>query len=376
MRSKLLAIGGLMLALAGCGGAAVKPLPLSQQATLTVEWEYDTGGMAPFLVPATYADNSRLCTLSQSGQVFFIDAATGDLVYAPGQMPNESYDYYTAGTACSGSIIAGVTGDGWLHVYDLFDGLLWQKNLNTRVFGAPRIADGKLFVVGLDGRLLAFSLKLDRELWRYVSPLENRVRTPLDSAPQVAGDTLYVGLDNGALVALNPLDGRVRWKNIITRPTGSNAILDILDVTTPLVGGDIVCASAHLTGIACFDRDNGQRLWYRALSVYTRVALASDGSRVFAADRDGVLYGFSAAGNELWRNETGRVLTAPPLALADMVLAGAEDGKVYLFDGASGAAVTELQAGASEIIHMLPLTADAALALTLGGQLFRLKLNR
>lgn len=365
----------LALATAACSPSVSQSPPDSageDRITLAVQWEADAGYMAPLLRPQINA-SGLVCTVSQSGVISFFNLENGNLQYEPVRIGGSRFDSYTAGVGCTDQIAAAVNSDGWLRVQHISDGLLWEKNLKTRVFGAPLITRGRLFNIGLDGRLLSFTLKKGRELWRYVSPLENLVRTPLDSALTAAGDIVYGGIDNGAVVALDLSSGKTIWENTIALPGGNNQIANILDVTTPVLHGETVCAAAYTGGVACFDAASGDRRWSQELPAYTRVALAPDGERLFVTDIDGTLHAFDAGGGEpLWQNKTGAVLSAPA-AVNNLVLVGGY-GVVYAYSAADGTLAATLDLGSDDIISItaLPDAPADALVLALNGSLFRI----
>src|SRR3954466_15227013 len=67
------------------------------------------------------------------------------------------------------------------------------------------------------------------ELWRF------QAGGAIDTTPAVAGETLYVGSDDGNLYALDPMTGAERWRF---------AAGDVVS-SSPAVVGDLVYAGAH-----------------------------------------------------------------------------------------------------------------------------------
>lgn len=367
----------LTLAASGCGTITSRPIQKDRPVTLELEWETDVGNMALLMRMTVDPAGAHICTLSSAGTAQHIDAATGARTRLALSLPYADADYYTAGAACRDDIVAAVSENGWLRVYDWTEGLLWQTNLKTHVYGAPLITEGKLYVVGLDGRLLAYTLKKGRELWRYVSPLENLLRTPVDSAVANGDGVIYAGIDNGAIVAIDKSSGEVQWENTVSVPAGSNSIANILDVTTPVTANDLVCASAYQGGVACFSASDGERQWHYAMSAVARVSPDAAGNRLFTTDDNGVLYALDlATGALLWRNKKAEVDTTP-LLMGDILVAGNRWGEIVAFHADSGAKATTFNLIAQDVIHVAPLPGaeDAIVALTRDGLLFRLRLN-
>ncbi len=373
MRRSNLLFPLLMLAVGGCGIAPSEPLSPDHSATIRVQWDASVGDMSPLLQPTVTRDG-HICTVSANGRVSYLNAETGERARLEINLPHERNDDYIAGAGCAEDYVAAVSGDGWLRVHHIVNGLAWQKDLKSRVFGKPLIAKGKLYILGLDGRLLAFTLRRGRELWRYVSPLENLVRTPLDSSLVTDGSTVYGGIDNGAIIALDQANGRVLWENTVSLPSGNNEIANILDVTTPILFGNLACATAFQSGVACFNSNSGERLWHYLLPSQRRAALSSDGSQLFATDADGIVYAFNSRNGELlWRQKTDNVLSAP-VAVNGMVLVGDTGGSIYAYSADSGELVTLLGLSGSAIIDVqrMPGSNENILALSLDGNLYHL----
>src|SRR3546814_14265873 len=86
------------------------------------------------------------------------------------------------------------------------------------------------------------------------------------SAPVVVGNRVYVGLDNGRVLALRTSDGQVAWEQVVSAPTGRNELERITDIDAPLLsdGGELFAASFG-GELACLDDETGQILWRHAL---------------------------------------------------------------------------------------------------------------
>ncbi|WP_193788074.1 PQQ-binding-like beta-propeller repeat protein [Haloferax elongans] len=122
----------------------------------------------------------------------------------------------------------------------------WQVSLNTANPVAPVVGDERVYVAGWD-RIAALEKRNGSVVWEDDRGVHKRLAfdgerlycskgdlraldtatgdeqwsySSADSAPTVAGDTVYVGTDEGNLVALKrggtgPLDGRERWSILL-----------------------------------------------------------------------------------------------------------------------------------------------------------------
>ena len=368
----------LTAALSACGkpasqvsvAAAMRASQGDGVFVLSQVWQRNIGGGNDFLLPTR--DGEVLCTVSRAGAFSFVSVDNVADVRNSFSLPSTTMPY-TAGATCGNGVAAAIDGNGLMQVHDDSGEPLWQEDLGTRVRGAPQVADGVLYVLGLDGRILAYAARRGEVLWRYVSPLKNLLRTAVDSSLLVEDGRLYAGIDNGAIVAINAVNGRVVWENGVAIARGSNAVANILDVTTPIKKGDIVCAGAYQGAIACFNADSGRLLWRRAMSVANRPAFDADGVRVFVTDLDGVIYAFAATdGEALWQRETGLDLSSPAF-VPGVVVVGDGEGVLHAFYSDSGEKTAVLDLNSDKVTHLRSLAgyAEDIVGLTRRGDLFR-----
>lgn len=127
------------------------------------------------------------------------------------------------------------------------------------------------------------------------------------SSPAVDRDRVYVGVDNGELLALHRLDGTIAWRFATRR-------YDVERATTD---------SAHL-GI--------------------HGSPAVDDLNVYIGDYSGWLYAVDkVAGTKVWESELGGSIGASPVLLGDFVFIAVEypvpDGKVFVLRAKTGEVV-------------------------------------
>lgn len=368
------ALAAVLLVLSACGTPTVAInedlAELKRPISLRLLWRHNVGGMSDWL-RASQSDEI-ICTVSRSGTIM-LTSLDGEDAYPPISLPRDTFGAFSAGASCRNNIVAAVRGDGVLYVYDFSGNLLWVQNMKTRILGAPLLTDRHLFVSGLDGRLLAYPIRRNTEIWRYISPLQNLMRTPVDSMPTEDKGIIYAGIDNGALVALRASDGRVVWENTVAFPGGDNVVTNILDVTTPVVKDGIVCAGAYQGGIACFKADDGKLLWSESMSVAKRAVFDDSGARIFVSDLDGMLYAFDAqTGETLWEVQTESPLTSPAY-VPGAVIVGDEAGTIHAYLPESGKLIVSLPILPNRILHLFPLNGihSDLIGLSANGVLFR-----
>lgn len=366
----------LSLLLASCGGAPTASPTSGSGAGKSVGfsllWRRQTAGVPDFARITRRADGGY-CTVGSAGGVFFTTANGAALEDAFFFLPSDGL--YTA-TGCGGDIVAAVNRDGTLHVYTQSGEALWSVELNTRVLGAPLIERGRVFVLGVNGRLSAYAANTGELLWQYLSPLKSSLNTPVDGAAAIDGERVYIGVNNGGISALNFSDGQPLWENSVSETQGANPVASIANVTTPFQQGNFVCAAAYQSGVSCFVATSGDSLWNAPLSATRRAASDADGGRLFVADNHHFLRAYETNnGNLLWTAETSALATSAPLLVDGVVFVGGEDGVLRAFSTVAegeNAAETLGSFSLGGAILDLQKTADGdIIALTAGGGLTR-----
>jgi outer membrane protein assembly factor BamB len=189
-----------------------------------------------------------------------------------------------------------------------------QGEKRGRYITAPPVAaDGKVFVMDADGRVVAMDARSGRELWRTATnPGDNkrdklgfgggvayadgkiyaasgyrvvmqidantgavgwRTRTSeaLHGAPTVSGGRVYVVALDNSLLTFNTADGQPSWTyQALSEPAR------ILRASTPAVAGDTVVAAFGSGELVALRAANGNDLWNEALSRASRTSALSE----------------------------------------------------------------------------------------------------
>ncbi len=362
-------VAGLFLLLAGCGApsdiAAVVPSE-NARGELRLDWERGVGAFSELLRPAHAG--GAVCAVNARGEAFFLNPETGGDIAPPFRIFNGG-GVVSGGAGCDGRTIAAAREDGVLAVYDLGGEELWRMELNARITSPPLIDGGALFLLGQDGRLGAYSARRGAALWKFVSPLKNLLRTPLDSSPSASGGVIYAGIDNGAVAALRRGDGRVKWITRLAAARSSNSFSNILDVTTPAAGGGLVCAASYQGHLGCMDAAEGTLLWRKPFSAVRRAAMDIDGARMFAVSIGGEVHAYVARSGELlWKIKTKNAAAAAFVRGA--LIVGFRDNKIAALAPDDGRVLSVVRMNGG-VTHLEPLSEDSVLGATIGGEIFR-----
>lgn len=359
-------IGLAVLWLAACSSSAKKPepAPLPSVAALMgtqLAWTAQVGpgpaNAAPLVV------GSRVFLAGAGGTVAAIDADSGrDIWRAALGVP------LATGVGADGETAAVVTQENALIA--LVNGQQrWRVQLSAKVFTAPLVAGGRVFVVTADRTVLAFDGGNGARLWSQARPGEPLVLNQAGVLLAV-GDTLVAGL-SGRLTSLNPQNGSVRWEAPIATPRGTNEVERLVDLVGPVSRlGDSVCARAYSAAVGCVDASRGSVVWSQAAQ--GSVGLAGDDRLVFGVESDGRVRAWQrASGEAAWSTDRlkYRSLSAP-LAVGRVVALGEATGSVHLLSREDGSELTRLSTDGSAVVGGPALAGQVLLVQTRNGGVF------
>ena len=186
-----------------------------------------------------------------------------------------------------------------------------------------------------DAKVLGFSAQNGRQLW--VFEAERPLLTLRATAAPVMTESLaIVGFANGKLVALDAATGTVTWEARVAMPSGRTELERMVDVNTPVLGGDIVYAVSYQGRVAAYSRGTGRELWARDASSHRAPALGGTQLYVVGAE-DQVIALRATGGQELWVNRELRLrnLTAPE-AIGEVVAVADVEGYLHLLAQTDG----------------------------------------
>tara|TARA_R110000782_G_scaffold167129_3_gene259097 strand:+ start:15166 stop:16536 length:1371 start_codon:yes stop_codon:yes gene_type:complete len=251
----------------------------------------------------------------------------------------------------------------------------------ARLAAAPVIADGKLYVIDADARVIAMNAQTGSRLWQTAMPSEGNGRSLFGGGASVLGDRVFVTTGVGDVAALDAANGQIVWKKrpggpLRGSPTLANGQLYVMSqdnqiyaldqitgeqqwsdsgtLETTGVFGVAAPAAAQGTVIAGFSSgeltayryENGRNLWGDALSrtsISTSVAALADidadpvidRGRVFAIGQGGRMASYElVSGQRLWEINVAGIST--PAVVGDWVFFITNDAKLFCVSRASG----------------------------------------
>ena len=181
-------------------------------ATGAVTWRAKPGGP---LRGAPSIANGQIYVLSQDNQLFALNEADGKVVWTENASVESQGVFGVAAPAiASGTVVAGFSS-GELNAYRYENGRnLWQDALSRTSISTsvssladidanPVIDNGTVYALGQGGRMVALELGTGQRAWE-----QNFAGI---STPWVAGEWIFVVTDDGRLVCLSRVNGKVRW---------------------------------------------------------------------------------------------------------------------------------------------------------------------
>lgn len=201
------------------------------------------------------------------------------------------------------------------------------------------------------------------ELWSTrVGDGEEKLRLALGIAEQAG--VLYAASRDGDVVALDPANGRTRWK--------AETVDDLS--AGPAAGGGLVVVGSTSGKVIALDAETGKPRWEANVRGEVLAPPVVAGDRVVVRLVDGRLRALNAAdGKEAWMVEdiVPRLTlrgTAPPVAAGDVVISGFDSGRVMAVTLASGEILWQAQVASPRGRTELERIADVDAAVRVAGQ--------
>jgi len=257
---------------------------------------FDKSGTGAALEAAD-GDTDRISILQLSEDLQIAGTITPDQIVLPPAYVNTDWPQQGGNTA---HVVQHTAASGELR-------RAWSKDIGTgtgrkgRVLSPPVIANGVIYSIDGNNRVVALEEASGRKIWDYKVVVEPRERTR---------------------------EGR---DNIIERVRDPLSFFDGSGADKESVGGGVAYANGKvyvtsgLGKIAAIDAVTGEEIWGTQILSPLHSAPVAGGERVFAISDDNVIYAFDTSSGEItWSHqaiiESARMLTVPSPALVDDVL--------------------------------------------------------
>ena len=224
---------------------------------------------------------------------------------------------------------------------------LWSVQ-TSQILSSPTVAGGIVYVGLNDGKLLALNSSNGEILWSY------QTGGPVYSSPAVADNVVYFGSWDYSVYALNALTGAVLWSH----KTGSYV------QSSPAVANGVVYVASYDANVSALDAATGTLLWsYRTGAGAVGSSPAIVNGVVYIGDNGGKVVALNAAtGTLIWRFTAGDTIYSSPTVVNGVVYIGGDlttDGTVYALNAVSGAKLWSFSTG-NLWVYSTPAVANGA----------------
>jgi outer membrane protein assembly factor BamB len=202
---------------------------------------------------------------------------------------------------------------------------LWVHATGGNLYAAPVVADGSVYLGGVDGIMRRLDAASGQQLW------QTDTHRPIFATPALDGDHLYFGTVGNQLWALQ-------------RATGANVFAPLEVNSWPEGNTDIVASPALVDGVLSFGSNDASLYFFGTdgsalnsdyLANNITGSAAVDNNTLYFGGWDGRFYAYTASGSALqlaqqWQFPAKGADPLPARILSSPVVA---DGKVYFGGG-------------------------------------------
>jgi outer membrane protein assembly factor BamB len=337
-------------------------------------------------------DGNRLYTVDDEGRVLAIDAATGKKLWTAAVVDVKDkrgkWSFWrraaveaglTGGPGAGNGLVVVGGRNGEVVALDASTGeKRWSTKVSSEVLSTPLVLTDRVVVRSNDGRVFGFDATYGTRKWVFDRGLP--ALSVRGNASPVAGsnDLVYIGYDDGSLVALRAQDGLQAWEQVVAQPDGRTELDRMADIDGEIqVGPDEVYAVSYHNQVAAMSASNGRPLWSHEVGSWTGVALSGD--KVLLTDKLGNLWALDrSTGDSLWKQDKllRRQLTTPVIQ-GDYGVVGDFEGYLHWFKLDTGDLVGRAKIEKAALRGTPQVSADGVLyALTNEGKLAAYKLGK
>lgn len=356
--------------LSGCSSAVkFKPaelVPLSNTLGLGQTWSSTLGGQITFPVQMTVA-GQNLAIANTQGTIAVINSASGQDIWriklSAGLSSGVGFDGQIAAVTTLNNELVAIQSSANAGT------LLWRRSLQARVYTAPLVAGGRVFVLAGDRSVQAFDAATGAKLWNYQRASDPLILSQAGTLG-VYKNTLLVG-SSGRLLGLNPDNGQVVWETSVATTRATNDIERLIDlVGTPSRVGDSVCVRAYQAGVACVDAQKGTTTWTKTTQGSTGVS--GNAEQLISTESDGRVKAWNrATGQEQWVSDklAHRGLSAP-LLIGNSVVVGDAEGYVHVMNKNDGTFTARFATDGGAIVAAPVVSGSVVMVTTAKGGIF------
>jgi len=271
-------------------------------------------------------EGDRAFVSDDSGRVLALDINTGNTLWDSEVVKTGKQGsrlYFWRRTSVEGGVTGGpgvgnglvVVGgrNGEVVALDAETGTeRWRTDVTSEVISSPLVTNGFVVVRSNDGRTFGLDAADGTRKWVFDRGLPN-LSVRGNGSPVAGGALVYLGYDDGSVIALRLTDGLRAWEQLVAEPDGRNELERLADVDGEIqVGLTELYATSIRRQTMAITLSTGRPLWVRDIGGYSGLAMLSD--RLIVTDPDGNVFALDRNnGSPLWKQDAlaRRWLTTP-----------------------------------------------------------------
>jgi outer membrane protein assembly factor BamB len=328
----------------------VKPEPESLRKVIGVRYTRDLStfeffetNVEEWTIPRISDDNVRAFVATRKGLLLAFDIHSGEEIWRRedmGAVGRSMLEYQQR-------LILG--SDSSLVALDQQIGKeRWRLDLDAPI-GGEMARSSSIAVVPLrPNTFVGVDLEKGERIWRVKRPTPEGITVRGQAAPAIdrATKRAYLGFSDGALVAVDLLNGSTLWTTLIGDASDFFADVDTAPVLVD--GGKAVIAAAYNTGLFKVDAATGAVIWKQPHTRISGLATAGAGLMVGVSGDRQVLGIYTENGKIRWRYKFRTGAAVEPVFIGrNQVVVGCTEGPLVVLDVDNGKPIQLVAPGSS-----------------------------
>jgi outer membrane protein assembly factor BamB len=245
------------------------------------------GGYRRVILAQPVVSGGTVFTMDSDAVVSAFRLANGTRLWRTDSKPKDADSTNVGGgLGVDESTLYAVNGLSQLVALDVTTGKpKWRRDIGVPGRSAPTIADGRVFLITIDDRLLAFAAADGRPLWSHkaAEPATSLLGRP---APAYYRGLVVAGFGSGELAALRADSGTVAWTDGLGAARGAAGVADFLSIRgLPVIDGGQVLAISMGGLLVSTDVPSGRRIWERQVAGEDTPYVAGDWMFVISVEQ-------------------------------------------------------------------------------------------
>ena len=225
----------------------------------------DGGGYRRVILAQPVVSDGTVFTMDSDAVVSAFSLATGSRLWRVDTKPDDvDSTNVGGGLGVDQSTLYAVNGLSQLVAMDTATGKeKWRTDIGVPGRSPPTIVDGRVFLITIEDRLVAYSAQDGHALWshRAAEPVTALLGRP---APAYYSGLVVAGFGSGELAALRAESGSVVWTDGLSAGRAKTSIAEFLSIRgAPVIDNGQVLAISMGGLLVSTDVPSGRRLWER-----------------------------------------------------------------------------------------------------------------